>query len=93
MALKSGPTSQLALKKKSGVAQATIGRILSEEGVDAGIETVDKLAKAYGLQGWQMMVAGMDPQNPPVLQPVSRAERELYDNLKKAAREFAKDDR
>lgn len=93
MAMKSGPASQFALAKKSRVAQSTIGRILSDEGVDAGIETVDKIAKAYGLQAWQMMVAGMDPGNPPVLQPLSKAERELYDNLKKAAREFAKDDR
>jgi transcriptional regulator with XRE-family HTH domain len=93
MATKSGPHSQLALAKKSGVGQATIGRILSAEGVDAGIETVDKIARVYGLQGWQMMIAGMDPTNPPVLQPVSKAERELYDNLKKAAREFAKDEK
>jgi transcriptional regulator with XRE-family HTH domain len=92
MGLKSGPQSQLALAKKSGVAQATIGRILSADGVDAGIETVDKLAKAYGLQGWQLMVAGMDPTNPPVLQPVSKAERELYDNLKRAARAFAENE-
>lgn len=93
MAMKSGPTSQLGLAKKSGVSQATIGRILSDEGVDAQIETIDKIARAYGLQAWQMMIAGMDPTNPPVLQPVTKAERALYENLKKAARDYADHDK
>lgn len=80
--------SQLGLKSKSGVSQATIGRILSPEGEDSGIETISKLAKAFGLEGWQIMVAGMDPDNPPVLQPVSKAERELYDRLKELAKDL-----
>lgn len=91
--VKGGPSSQMGLAKKSGVGQATIGRILSDEGVDAGIETVEKIAKVYGLEGWQLMVAGMNPANPPVLQPVSKAERELYENLRKAAQAFAQNDR
>lgn len=78
-----GPTSQMALGKKSGVAQATIGRILREE-VAASIETISDLARAYGLEGWQLMVAGMDPTNPPVLQAVSKEERALYERLKSA---------
>jgi transcriptional regulator with XRE-family HTH domain len=82
MATKDGPRSQNALAAKSGASQATIGRILSDEGVDAGIETVDKIAKAYGLEGWQLMVAGMTPTNPPVLQPVSKEERAFYDKVK-----------
>lgn len=85
-----GPASQMELARKSGVGQATIGRILSPEGVDAGIETVEKIAKAYGMQGWQLLVAGMDPTNPPVLQPVSKAERALYERLRAAADEIAK---
>jgi transcriptional regulator with XRE-family HTH domain len=81
MGTKKGPTSQLALAKASGVAQATIGRILREE-TGASIETVADLAKAYDLEAWQLMVAGMDPTNPPVLQPVSKSERALYERLK-----------
>jgi hypothetical protein len=84
-----GPSSQLALSKKSGVAQATIGRILRQE-TAASIETVEELAKVYGLEGWQLMVAGMDPSNPPVLVPISRAERALYDSLKAAMKEAAR---
>jgi len=88
MQSKAGPKSQLALAKKSGVGQATIGRILREE-TAASIDTVEEIAAAYGLQAWQLMVAGMDPTNPPVLVPISKAERALYDSLKAAMKEAA----
>lgn len=89
MRTKSGPKSQMGLGKRSGVAQATIGRILRQE-TAASIETVDDLAKAYGLQGWQLMVAGMDPTNPPVLQAVTKEERALYERLKAAVEDVSK---
>lgn len=89
MDLKGGPNSQGELHRKSGVAQATIGRILSKGGNNARIETIDKLAKAYGLEGWQLLVAGMDPSNPPVLQAVSKEERDLYQRLRQLAAEFS----
>lgn len=88
MASKRGPTTQMELRRKSGVAQATIGRILSDDGENARIETIDKIAKAYGFQGWQLLVAGMDPTNPPVLQPVSKAERALYERLKALSKDI-----
>ena len=84
-----GPNSEIGLAKKSGVGQATIGRIRKRQGA-AKIDTVSKLAKAYGLEGWQLMVAGMNPTNPPVLQPLSRAERELHARLNAAFAELAK---
>jgi transcriptional regulator with XRE-family HTH domain len=90
MARKDGPATQGQLRRKSGVAQATIGRILSPEGVDAGIDTVAKIAKAYGLEAWQLMVAGMDPSNPPVLRAATKEEQELYDRLRDAAEALAK---
>lgn len=83
-----GPHSQGELHRKSGVAQSTIGRILGAEGEDSGIETVGRIARAYGLEGWQLLVAGMDPANPPVLQPVSKEERALYDRLKELAKDI-----
>lgn len=85
-----GPKSQAALRGKTGVAQATIGRILSDEGENSGIETVERLAKAYDMEGWQLLVAGMDPTNPPVLQPISVEERALYERLKHVAQDLAK---
>lgn len=90
MQTQGGPHSQGELSRKSGVAQATIGRILSKEGENARIETVERLARAYGLQGWQLMIAGMDPDNPPVLQPISKEERALYERLKDLSKDLGK---
>lgn len=91
MGSKLGPTTQMELQRKAKVGQATVGRILNQEGGEnAKIETIAKIAKAYGLEGWQLLVAGMDPHNPPVIQPVSQAERALYDRLKAAAKDIAK---
>ncbi len=89
MKTRDGPHSENDLAAKSKVAQATIGRIRAKTS-DAKIDTVDKLARAYGLEGWQLLVAGMDPSNPPVLQPVSKAERALYDRLKSAVEDIGK---
>lgn len=83
-----GPTTQNDLALKAGVAQATIGRVLEGE-TAAKIDTVDGIARAYGLEGWQLLVAGMDPKNPPVLQPVSPQERALWASLKQNMAQLA----
>src|SRR5690242_13597498 len=57
-----GPSTQMDLATKSSVAQATIGRVLRAEGA-ATIDTVAQIARAYGLEGWQLLVAGMNPSN------------------------------
>ena len=87
-----GPTSQSALHKKCGVAQATIGRILRPEGENPKIENVAAIAKAYGLEAWQLLIAGMNPKNPPVLAPISQAERELWAKLRAVYEEVGKSD-
>lgn len=84
-----GPNSQSELKRRSGVSQATIGRILRKEAA-ATVETLAALAGAYGLEGWQLMVPGMHPTNPPVLQPVSPQERALYERLRATVQDIAK---
>jgi hypothetical protein len=76
--------SQSALHRRSKVAQATIGRIVSDEGENAGIETVEKLARAYGLYAWQLLIPGMEPGNPPVLKVASEDEKALYERLHSA---------
>lgn len=85
-----GPTSQLGLRQKCGVAQSTIGRILSAEGENAKIETVERIAHAYGLEGWQLLIAGMDPKNPPVLAPMTKVEKEFYKRLRQLYQEVGK---
>lgn len=87
MGTREGPKTHTDLAAKSGVAQGTIGRILKCE-VDARIDTVSNLAGAYGLEAWQLMVAGMNPTNPPVLMPVSEREKALYASLRAVAHEI-----
>jgi len=79
-----GPSNQSELKRKSGVAQSTIGRVIRGE-VSATVDTLGQIAKCYGLEPWQLLVAGMDPKNAPVLQMASAEEKALYIRLKEAA--------
>lgn len=84
LASKHGPSNQTELKRRSGVAQSTIGRVLRAE-TGATVDTLEQIARCYGLEAWQLLVAGMDPDNAPVLQAVSAQEKALYDRLKEAA--------
>jgi hypothetical protein len=91
MKLRAGPTSQTGIKKRSGPAQATVGRILNKAGGEnSRIETVERIAKAYGLEAWQLLVPGMNPSNPPVLLAASKEEKALYERLRATAEEIAK---
>lgn len=88
-AMEARKLSQSALAKVAGVGQNTISRILSPQGENTTIENLGKLASKLGLEAWQLLVAGMDPDNPPVLQPVSKEEKALYDRLKATATALA----
>jgi transcriptional regulator with XRE-family HTH domain len=57
--------SERDLEKISGVSQKTINNILHARG-EAKIPTVEKLANAYGLRGWQLMMKtlGKEASNP-----------------------------
>lgn len=65
-------SSQPKLKRRSGISQATIGRILRAE-IDAKVDTVDALARAFGLSGWQLLHPKPD---------VKAAEAEFYAKLR-----------
>jgi len=84
-----GPRTQIALRKKLGIGQSTVGRILSGEN-DTRITTLDQLAACYGLSLWQFLTPGLDPKNPPVLRGVSKAEESLYQRLREAAEAITK---
>lgn len=88
MTLKDYPNTQLALEEKSKVGQNTISRILSDEGQNATIENIAKLAKAYDLAPWQLLVPAMDPRNEPVLQPASAAQKALWKQIQTAFTEL-----
>ena len=79
-----GHMNQTALGKKADIAQSTIGRILKEKHAP-DLDTLATLGRALGVSVWQLMVPGLDPSNPPVLQNATPEERELYDRLRAAA--------
>lgn len=58
--------SQNALMSATGVKQRTISRIKNADN-SARIKNLDDLASGFGLQQWQLLVPGLDPQNPPKL--------------------------
>lgn len=89
MAGKIDKESQSALKRRSGVAQATIGRILRKE-VNYRIETVAALARAFNLEPWQLLVPDLDPGNLPVLRAASAEEKALYARLRATVDDLSK---
>ena len=71
-----------------GVGIATVQRIQAQK-TSVGLAILDKIADRHGLSAWQLLVPGLDPDNPPTLQPVSQKERELYEKIMTAARQIA----
>jgi DNA-binding phage protein len=79
--------TQAAVGKRAGVDQRTVGRILNREH-SPNLLQIQKLAAAFGLQPWQLLVPHLDPANPPVVH-LTQAERELYARVRRAARQLS----
>ena len=45
----------------------TVTRILSLAGNEPTLDTVESIAKVFGLQAWQMLVPNLQPSRPPEL--------------------------
>jgi transcriptional regulator with XRE-family HTH domain len=50
--------TQTDLAKRSGVSQKTISNMLGERGASS-IENVDAVARAFGMDCWQLLLPGM----------------------------------
>lgn len=75
------------LHTKTGLSQSTIGRTLKGETATT-VDTLDALAKAYGLLSWQMMIVDLDITNPPVLKALSAKEHAFYEKMKDVMKEL-----
>lgn len=71
------------LHRKTGLSQSTIGRTLKGETATT-VDTLDALAKVYGLLSWQMMIVDLDISNPPALKTLSTKEHAFYEKMKDA---------
>jgi len=79
MVNKQGEPNQTTLSKASGVDQRTVGRVLACE-QSPTVDLLDKLAAAFNLQSWQLLIPRLDPKNPPVF-AITEAERSFYRRL------------
>jgi transcriptional regulator with XRE-family HTH domain len=80
--VKQARLSNLALQKKTGghLTRSTIDRVRRAHG-SAGIDSVEKIANAFGLDLWQLCVEDLDPERPPALAfPLSSHIDGLADN-------------
>lgn len=75
-----GPKSQNAIHKKTGIAQSTVGRILSGEN-NTGVDTMQLIADLYGLEAWHLLLPNLCIENPQAA-PLSQAEKEFYARLR-----------
>lgn len=65
------------LAREASLGPGTSSRIKGGE-TYVQLDTIESVAEVFDLAPWQLMVPDMDPSNPPVLVPVSAAERKLY---------------
>lgn len=75
-----------ALAKRAGIGASTIRRILDKD-VSPSIDTVDRIAKVYGLQAYQLLLPDWKPSNPPVV-PYTATEKALYHAVSVVAKDL-----
>ena len=72
------------LSRKAKVGLATCDRIKKRE-TSVGTDVLEKVADVFGLQAWHLLTPNLDPANPPVIW-LTKTERDLYENMRSAAR-------
>jgi hypothetical protein len=72
--------------KRVGVGEATLVRIL-QASADVRLESVEAVARGFGVPAWMLLVEGLDPANLPVA--LSSVERDFYRRLQAAAKSAA----
>ena len=68
------------LAKEADIGLATCSRMKAQE-TSIGLEVVDKIATAFGVDPWELLVPGFNPDNRPTLQPLTQAEIDLYKRI------------
>jgi hypothetical protein len=61
---------------------------LKEAKTSVGLEIIDKIAKQFHVQPWELLVPQFDPDNRPTLQPLTESERLLYKRLAEVAKQI-----
>jgi hypothetical protein len=82
-----GKDNLWAFCKKVGIGPGT-GQRIKEQETSVGMDVIEKIAIAFELQPWHLLVPNLDPRNPPVLL-VSDVEQKFYASMKESAKAFA----
>jgi transcriptional regulator with XRE-family HTH domain len=69
------------LGARANIGIATISRIINGQSA-ATLDTVASLAKAFGVEPWQLLVPNLDAKNPQILQASSPEEVALWRSLR-----------
>lgn len=81
---------KLARKIHRDFPPRTIGRIRNAE-TSCSLDTLTKIAKAFDIEPWHLLIPSYDPVNPPV-RAMTQAERRLYASMREAAKQFEPED-
>ena len=77
--------SRLAREAKIGPGSVTR---MKEQTTSVGLELVDKVARVFTVETWQLLVPGMSPKTLPTLMPQSETERAFYERVAAALRDL-----
>lgn len=80
-------SSNPKMADRTGLGTGTIHRLRYGK-VDCTMDTLQKLAKPFGIEPWQLLVPGLDPSNLPALKSVSAAEEKLWERLREVAKDI-----
>ena len=73
-----------AVGKASSLGHGTVYR--TRKGSHAiKIDNLQAIADAFGLKAWQLLIPGLEPDNPPMIKSISPTEAKLYEDLQKLA--------
>lgn len=75
-------------KRGKRVSLRSIQYLTGEAPYSPTIDLLAAVAAALDLQPWQLLVKGMDPDNPPVL-TLTESERKLYRDFQRLRKELA----
>lgn len=70
------------LADKAEVGHGSIER-MRNAGAAVQIDTLEKVARVFGLEPWHLMIPGLDPANPPRLAHLARAQLDALEKLRK----------
>lgn len=74
------------LSRRAKIGLATCDRIKKRE-TSVGTDVLEKIAEVFNLQAWHLLTPSLDPSNPPVIW-LTQTERDLYENMRNAARKL-----